>query len=275
MGHVIRQKERIDPSDGAWSSFDGVYRRTHGLAEVLDVSRGTAYYRPRPVSERDMVLLRRIDEVPFAGNRMLRRQRHDVGRLHVGTLTKKHMGTWTLYKKPNTSKKHPRHPVYPYLLRSREFVTRKITDGMAKIRLSKLGVLELGNLDAKRDWGYAKDYVDGMWRMLQADEPDTYVLATNRTETVRDFVTMAAKAAGFNLAWQGKAEQERGIDTATGKTIVAVNPKFYRPAEVDLLIGNPAKAKAKLGWEPTTTLEQLCAMMVEADLRRNAAGASF
>ena len=160
-------------------------------------------------------------------------------------------------------------------LRGREFVTRKITDGMAKLRLSKLDVLELGNLDAKRDWGFAKEYVEGMWRMLQADAPDTFVLATNRTETVRDFVTMAAKAAGFALAWQGKAEQERGIDTATGKTIVAINPKFYRPAEVELLIGNPAKAKAKLGWEPTTTLEQLCAMMVEADLRRNAAGASF
>ena len=160
-------------------------------------------------------------------------------------------------------------------LRGREFVTRKITDGMAKLRLSKLDVLELGNLDAKRDWGFAKEYVEGMWRMLQADEPDTFVLATNRTETVRDFVTMAAKAAGFALEWQGKAEQERGIDIATGKTVVAVNPKFYRPAEVELLIGNPAKAKAKLGWEPTTTLEQLCAMMVEADLRRNAAGASF
>ncbi|SBP90004.1 GDP-mannose 4,6-dehydratase [Thiomonas delicata] len=160
-------------------------------------------------------------------------------------------------------------------LRGREFVTRKITDSMAKLKLGKLDVLELGNLDAKRDWGYAKDYVEGMWRMLQADEPDTYVLATNRTETVRDFVTMAAKAAGFALEWQGKAEQERGINIATGKTVVAVNPKFYRPAEVELLIGNPAKAKAKLGWEPTTTLEQLCAMMVEADLRRNAAWASF
>ncbi len=160
-------------------------------------------------------------------------------------------------------------------LRGREFVTRKITDSLAKIKLGKLDVLELGNLDAKRDWGYAKDYVEGMWRMLQADAPDTYVLATNRTETVRDFVTLAAKAIGISLEWQGQAEQERGIDTATGKTIVAVNPKFYRPAEVDLLIGNPAKAKAKLGWAPTTTLEQLCAMMVEADLRRNAQGVSF
>ncbi len=160
-------------------------------------------------------------------------------------------------------------------LRGLEFVTRKITDSIAKIKLGKLDVLELGNLDAKRDWGYAKDYVEGMWRMLQADEPDTYVLATGRTETVRDFVTMAAKAADIHLEWQGQGEQERGVDTTSGKTIVRVNPKFYRPAEVDLLIGDASKAKAKLGWEATTTLEQLCAMMVEADLRRNANGISF
>lgn len=160
-------------------------------------------------------------------------------------------------------------------LRGREFVTRKITDSFAKIKFGQLDVLELGNLDAKRDWGYAKDYVDGMWRMLQADKPDTYVLATNRTETVRDFVAMAAKAAGFELEFQGQAENEVAVDRATGKTLVRVNPKFYRPAEVELLIGNPEKAKVKLGWAPTTTLEQLCAMMVEADLRRNAAGVSF
>lgn len=160
-------------------------------------------------------------------------------------------------------------------LRGQEFVTRKITDSMAKIKLGKLDVLELGNIDAKRDWGFAKEYVEGMWLMLQADQPDTYVLATNRTETVRDFVTMAAKAAGFTLRWEGKEENEAGIDVATGKTLVRVNPKFYRPAEVELLIGNPEKAQRELGWAPKTTLEQLCQMMVEADLRRNQAGFSF
>jgi len=160
-------------------------------------------------------------------------------------------------------------------LRGLEFVTRKITDGMAKIKLDKLDQLQLGNLDAKRDWGYAKDYVEGMWRMLQADTPDTFVLATGRTESVRDFVTMAAKAAGIAVKWQGQAEQECGVDAATGKVIVRVNPKFYRPAEVELLIGNPAKAREQLGWAPTTTLEQLCAMMVEADLRRHTAGVSL
>jgi GDPmannose 4,6-dehydratase len=160
-------------------------------------------------------------------------------------------------------------------LRGREFVTRKITDSVAKIKLGQLDCMELGNLDAKRDWGFAKEYVEGMWRMLQADEPDTFVLATNRTETVRDFVRMAFKGAGIAVDFKGSEEQETAVDTATGKTVMRINPKFYRPAEVELLIGDPAKAKAKLGWEPKTTLEQLCQMMVEADLRRNQAGFSF
>ncbi|GGA78494.1 GDP-mannose 4,6-dehydratase [Neiella marina] len=160
-------------------------------------------------------------------------------------------------------------------LRGREFVTRKITDSVAKISLGKLDVLELGNLDAKRDWGYAKEYVEGMWRMLQADKPDTYVLATNRTETVRDFVSLAFKAVDIEVAWQGKDEQEVGLCKKSGKTLVQVNPKFYRPAEVDLLIGDPAKAKRELGWEPNTTLEQLCQMMVESDVKRNKIGFSF
>ena len=160
-------------------------------------------------------------------------------------------------------------------LRGREFVTRKVTDSVAKISLGKLQVLELGNLDAKRDWGYAKEYVDGMWRMLQADEPDTYVLATNRTETVRDFVEMAFKAVGTQIAWRGSGIDEEGICAGSGKVLVRINPRFYRPAEVELLIGDASKAKRKLGWEATTTLEQLCQMMIEADVRRNEHGSSF
>jgi len=160
-------------------------------------------------------------------------------------------------------------------LRGQEFVTRKITDTVAKIKLGKQEHLELGNMDAKRDWGFAKDYVEGMWRMLQAEVADTFVLATNRTETVRDFVTMSFKAAGIELEWNGSAESETATDKATGKVVVKVNPKFYRPAEVELLIGNPQKAKDILGWEPKTTLEELCSMMVEADLRRNKQGFSF
>lgn len=160
-------------------------------------------------------------------------------------------------------------------LRGREFVTRKITDSIAKIRLGKLDLIELGNMDAKRDWGYAKEYVEGMWRILQAEKPDTYVLATNRTETVRDFVSMATLAGGYEIAWQGSGEQEVGINKKTGKVLVRVNPKFYRPSEVELLIGDASKAKKELGWEPKTTLEQLCQMMVEADIRRNEQGTTL
>ena len=160
-------------------------------------------------------------------------------------------------------------------LRGREFVTRKITDAVARIVLNRLDVLELGNLDARRDWGYARDYVDGMWRILQAPEPDTFVLATRRTESVRDFVAMAFRAAGIHLEWKGQGDAETGHCAETGKLLVRVSPKFYRPAEVDLLIGDPSKAQRELGWQAGTTLEQLCRMMVEADLRRNERGGGF
>ena len=160
-------------------------------------------------------------------------------------------------------------------LRGREFVTRKITDSVAKIKLGKLDCLELGNLDAKRDWGFAKEYVDAMWRMLQVDAPDTYVVATHRTETVRDFVRMAFRGAGMAVDFKGRGESETAVDTATGKTVMRVNPKFYRLAEVDLLIGSPEKARRVLGWAPKTTLEELCQMMVDADLARNQRGFSF
>lgn len=160
-------------------------------------------------------------------------------------------------------------------LRGREFVTRKITDGIARIKYGKLDVLELGNLDAKRDWGYAKEYVEGMYLMLQASKPDTYVLATNRSETVRDFVTLACHAADIDIAWEGKEEWETGIDRKTTSPIIRVSPRFYRPAEVELLIGNPVKATQELGWIVHTSLEQLCQMMIEADLGRVAHGASF
>ncbi len=160
-------------------------------------------------------------------------------------------------------------------LRGREFVTRKITDSVAKIKLGLLDCLELGNLDAKRDWGFAKDYVEGMYLMLQAKNPDTYVLATNRTETVRDFVIMAFKSVGIELEFKGKGEEEIALNKTTQKTLVKINPDFYRPAEVDLLIGDPQKAKDELGWQAKCTLENLCSMMVKEDLRRNKIGQSF
>ncbi len=159
-------------------------------------------------------------------------------------------------------------------LRGIEFVTRKITDGVARIKLGQRECLELGNLDAQRDWGYAEEYVEGMWRMLQVEEPDTYVLATNRTSSVRDFARLSFQAAGMNVRFEGERENEIAIDEATGKTILKVNPEFYRPAEVDLLIGNPAKAAEKLGWKAETSLERLCELMVEADLKRVESGRS-
>ena len=148
-----------------------------------------------------------------------------------------------------------------------EFVTRKITSTLAKIKCGQASVLELGNLDAKRDWGFAKDYVEGMWRMVQAQTPDDYVLATGETHSVRDFVNWAAGAMGLEVNWQGKGENEQGLD-ATGKVMVRINPEFYRPAEVELLVGSPEKAKQKLGWEPTVHISELVSMMAETDLDR-------
>lgn len=160
-------------------------------------------------------------------------------------------------------------------LRGREFVTRKITDSVAKIRLGLLDCLELGNLDAKRDWGYAKEYVDGMWRMMQASEPDTFVLSTNRTQTVRDFVEIAFKSVDIQLTWHDSGVNEIAKCAKTNRVLVRVNSKYYRPTEVDLLIGNSSKAFDMLGWKAETELESLCHMMVEADLLRNKNGFSF
>lgn len=157
-------------------------------------------------------------------------------------------------------------------LRGIEFVTRKITAGLARIREGKQEVLELGNLDAKRDWGFAGDYVQGMWRMLQESDPDDYVLATGTTTSVRDFCELAAGALGFQLAWEGNGPNTRAIDRRSRTTVIRVNPKYYRPAEVDLLIGDASKARDKLGWSSEVSLPHLVEMMVEADLRRVRAG---
>ncbi len=161
-------------------------------------------------------------------------------------------------------------------LRGLEFVTRKITDTAARIALGQHEVLELGNLSAERDWGFAKDYVDGMWRMLQADEPDTFVLASGKRQTVRDFARFAFREAGIKLEFRGNGVEEIGVDANTGKTRLKVSEKFFRPAEVQLLLGDASKAEAKLGWKATTTLKELCTMMVSADLQRVRSGhASF
>jgi GDPmannose 4,6-dehydratase len=160
-------------------------------------------------------------------------------------------------------------------LRGLEFVTRKITDGVAKIKLGQLEYLELGNLNSKRDWGFAKDYVEGMWLMLQAKNPDTFVLATNRTETIRNFAKMAFRLAGIQIDFKGELDNEIAIEISSGKILARVNSNLYRPTEVDLLIGNFTKANKILGWQPKTSLEDLCLMMIEADIHRNKIQKSF
>jgi len=150
-------------------------------------------------------------------------------------------------------------------LRGREFVTRKITWSLAAIRRGELEVLELGNLDAQRDWGFAGDYVEGMWLILQQAEAQDFVLATGETHSVRSFVGIAASRLGFDIEWLGAGPDERGIDRRSGKTVVRVNPAFYRPAEVDLLVGNPKKAQDVLGWRRQVGFAELVTMMVEAD----------
>ncbi len=152
-------------------------------------------------------------------------------------------------------------------LRGETFVTRKITRAVARIKLGLQKKLYLGNLDAKRDWGFAKDYVEAMWLILQQDNPEDFVVATGQTTTVRDFVDLAFKEVGIEIEWQGNGVDEVGIDKSNGNRVVEVDPRYFRPTEVELLLGDPTKAQEKLGWKPQTTLKELCSMMVREDLK--------
>ena len=158
-------------------------------------------------------------------------------------------------------------------LRGREFVTRKISLAFARMRSGLQEALEIGNLDSRRDWGFAGDYVEGMWRMLQQEEPGDYVLATGETHSVREFAEKAAQAAGYQLEWKGQGVKEQGCDKGTGKALVRVNPQYYRPAEVDLLRGNAGRIYESLGWKPTMPFDALVELMVQSDLERTKAGA--
>lgn len=160
-------------------------------------------------------------------------------------------------------------------LRGQEFVTRKITNAVARIHLGKQDWFELGNLDAARDWGYAKEYTEGMKLMMDHREPDTFVLATGKSSTVREFAQLAFAATGIDLAWRGSGIDEEGFCRRSGKVRVKINPQYFRPTEVEALIGNAARAGRELGWSAQTGLGELCQIMVEADLRRNGVGFSF
>ena len=150
--------------------------------------------------------------------------------------------------------------------RGETFVTRKVTAGFSRIKHGLQDKIYLGNLDAKRDWGYAKDYVEGMWLMLQQDKPDDYILATGESHSVRELVEEAGRILGFDIIWKGKGKQEKGIDKNTGKVLVGIDPHYYRPAEVDILLGDASKARKKLGWKPKVKFKDLIRIMVDADL---------
>lgn len=188
------------------------------------------------------------------------RSPYGVAKLYGHWITKNYRESYNLYACSGILFNHESER------RGKEFVTRKITDAVAKIKLGKQEVLELGNMDSKRDWGHSKDYVKAMWLMLQQETPDDYVIATNETRTVREFVETAFKCINIEIEWNGNGVNEIGIDKATRKTLVKVNPKFFRPAEVDILIGDPSKAEKFLGWKRDITFEELVKLMVNNDL---------
>lgn len=151
-------------------------------------------------------------------------------------------------------------------IRGETFVTRKITRGVAAIHMGRQKQLWIGNLEAKRDWGHARDYVDGMWRILQQEEPDDYILATGRAHTVREFVERAFSEVAIEIVWEGEGRHEKGLDKKSGRVLIEIDPRYFRPTEVDLLVGNSAKARAKLGWTASTSFEDLVKEMVQADI---------
>lgn len=188
------------------------------------------------------------------------RSPYGVAKLYGHWITKNYRESYNLYSCSGILFNHESER------RGKEFVTRKITDAVARIKLGVQDYLELGNMDSKRDWGHSKDYVRAMWLMLQQDTPDDYVIATNETRTVREFVETAFSHVGITIGWQGLGVDEVGIDKSTGKTIVKINPKFFRPAEVDVLLGNPEKAEKSLGWEREIPFSELVKRMIDNDM---------
>ena len=205
----------------------------------------------------------KVHQIPQdEGTRFHPRSPYGVAKLYAHWMTRNYQESYNIFGCSGILFNHESP------LRGEVFVTRKITSSVARIKLGLQDTVELGNLDSCRDWGFAREYVEGMWRMLQANEPETYVLATGRTETIRDFLKIAFRCAGIDVDFSGSKQNEIATDTKTNKVVMRINPQYYRPAEVDLLIGNPKKAKRKLGWEAKTKLEDICKMMVEFDLKK-------
>jgi GDPmannose 4,6-dehydratase len=199
--------------------------------------------------------LPQTEETPFYP-----RSPYGVAKLYGHWITKNYRESYSLYACSGILFNHESER------RGKEFVTRKITDAVARIKLGLQDCVELGNLDAKRDWGHSKDYVNAMWLMLQQDKAEDYVIATNETRTIREFAVQAFACAGIELEWRGNGVDEIGVDKASGKTAVRINPAFFRPAEVEILLGNPAKAEKELGWRREISFDELVERMVKNDL---------
>lgn len=230
------------------------------LLEAIKIVKPDARFYQASTSE----MFGKVQEIPQTETTpFYPRSPYGVAKLYGHWITKNYRESYNMYACSGILFNHESER------RGKEFVTRKITDAVAKIFLGKQDVLELGNLDSKRDWGHSKDYVNAMWLMLQQDTPDDYVIATNETRTVREFVEKAFLEVGIKIKWQGTGVDEIGINEENGKIVVKVNKKFFRPAEVDLLLGNPKKAEEKLGWKRDIGFDELVSRMVKNDLVLN------
>jgi GDPmannose 4,6-dehydratase len=279
MGNVLRVVERTRPDEiynlGAQSfvhtSFEypiyTVETNTLGVVRILEAIRQVdAKIRFYQASTSEMYgqaqETPQTERTPFYP-----RSPYGISKLHAHWFTVNYRESYGLHASSGILFNHESP------LRGRDFVTRKITCGLAQIRHGQLDALSLGNLEAMRHWGFAGDYVEGMWLMAQAPAPGDYVLATGETNSVRRFVEVAAPLFGFNLAWEGKREAETGIDRKSGRTLVRIDPRHFRPAEVSTLIGSPERARQQLGWERRVKFDELVALMAEADDRRVRDGA--
>ena len=227
------------------------------MLEAIRIVKPSAHFYQASTSE----MFGLVQEIPQSETTpFYPRSPYGVAKLYGHWITKNYRESYDLYACSGILFNHESER------RGKEFVTRKITNAVARIKHGIQDCLELGNMDAKRDWGHSKDYVKAMWLMLQQDAPDDYVIATNETRTVREFVDTAFKHVGIDIEWNGEGVNETGTDKTTGKVVVKVNPQFFRPAEVELLLGNPAKAETKLGWEREISFSELVERMVKNDM---------
>jgi GDPmannose 4,6-dehydratase len=281
LGGIIRLIEKVNPDEVynlAAQSFVGVsFDQPHTTSQIsgigaLNLLEAIRILNPKikfyQASTSEMFGL--VQAVPQAEDTpFYPRSPYGVSKLYAHWMTINYRESYDIFATSGILFNHESP------LRGQEFVTRKITNSVAKISLGIQDCLELGNLDARRDWGFAEEYVEGMYLMMQASNSDTFVLSSDKTYTVREFAELSFKQTGIDITWKGKGESEIGIDSKSGKILVSVNSDFYRPTEVDLLMGDSSKARELLGWKTSTTLEDLCALMVKADISRNKTGFSF